>query len=378
MFYFFYFALLGALLPYWSLYLQSREFNLVEIGKLMAILLGTKIVAPNIWGWVADKTGKRLTVIRCGAILTVVCFSGVFLEPGFWGLATVMIAFSFFWNAILPQFEVLTLNYLHHSPEKYSGIRLWGSIGFIVTSVGFGWAIEVSSVDHLPLLLWLNMLLIWLSSLSIKDLTIEHAAGLEHSFVKQLMQPNIVIFFVVCFLMQLSHGPYYVFFTLYLSEFEYSKFAIGWLWALGVIAEVGMFMVMHRLLKDFSVKFLCIISLFLASIRWVITGYYAEYVLLVFIAQLLHGATFGVFHAVSIHMVQKYFSPKTAGQGQALYSAISFGAGGAIGAYISGYIWDVWGGAATFYMAGAFAFLAFVLGWLFLVEPQQKVAVQTT
>ncbi|MGZ8224297.1 MAG: MFS transporter, partial [Methylobacter sp.] len=69
-FYFFFFATLGGHLPYWSLYLKDSGFNAVEIGKLSALLFGTKIIAPNLWGWIADHTCKSLRIIRLASFFS--------------------------------------------------------------------------------------------------------------------------------------------------------------------------------------------------------------------------------------------------------------------------------------------------------------------
>lgn len=137
-FYFFYFASLGVLVPFWGLYLQSLNFNARAIGELMAIIMATKIIAPYLWGWIADHTGKGIIIIRLAAILSLLSFLGVFIDSTYWWLAMVMMVFSFFWNAELPQFEANTMNHLGEDTHKYSVIRLWGSMGFILAVVGLG------------------------------------------------------------------------------------------------------------------------------------------------------------------------------------------------------------------------------------------------
>ncbi|MGD9169600.1 MAG: MFS transporter, partial [Candidatus Thiodiazotropha sp.] len=119
-FYFFYFASLGALLPFWGLYLQAREFTPVEIGELMAVIMITKLIAPNIWGWIGDHTGHRMPIVRLASLLSICCFMGIFIADGFWSFALVMMLFSFFWNASLPQFEAVTMSYLREHIQRYS------------------------------------------------------------------------------------------------------------------------------------------------------------------------------------------------------------------------------------------------------------------
>ena len=111
-FYFFYFATLGGLLPYWSLYLKDSGFNPVEIGELSAFLVGTKIIAPNIWGWIADHTGKSLRIIRLAAFFAALLFAGFLFAHNYVWFAWITVAFSFFWNSVVPQFEAVTLLHL--------------------------------------------------------------------------------------------------------------------------------------------------------------------------------------------------------------------------------------------------------------------------
>ncbi|HEY3698172.1 MAG TPA: MFS transporter, partial [Spongiibacteraceae bacterium] len=106
-FYFFYFARLGAWLPFWPLYLRELGYSAAAIGVLSGILQGTKIIAPNIWGWLADRSGQRARIIRAGAFAATAIFSIIFWRRDFTALILIVAGYSFFWNAVLAQFEVL-------------------------------------------------------------------------------------------------------------------------------------------------------------------------------------------------------------------------------------------------------------------------------
>lgn len=358
-FYFFYFASLGAMLPYWGLYLKHLEFDVATIGTLMAIIMGTKIISPNIWGWIADHTGKRMAIVRLGSLLAAVTFAGVFYQTSFWWLAIIMVIFSFFWNAALPQFEATTFNHLRDETHRYSSIRLWGSVGFIAAVWGLGYFLEGEHIKYLPVILIILFAGIWFSSLIVP----EEAAGhlpLDHEPLRKVLtKPHVLGLLSVCFLMQMSHGPYYTFYSIYMESYDYSLSFIGWLWALGVIAEVAIFMVMHKLVPVFGLRKLLLLSLLLAMLRWTLIGKFPESMTIVLFAQLLHAATFGIYHATSIQLIHEYFTGKHQGKGQALYSSLSFGAGGAIGSFLSGYTYDYLGPAVMFYGAAFVSLLAF-------------------
>ncbi|WP_133511789.1 MFS transporter [Candidatus Thiosymbion oneisti] len=362
-FYFFYFAALGALIPFWGLYLKDRGFTPLAIGELMAILMATKIVAPNLWGWIADRTGARLSMVRLASLLTLLTFSGIFAVDGFWGIALVMALFGFFWNASLPQIEVITFNHLGPRARHYATIRLWGSIGFIIAVPTLGAAVERTGTQVVPELVLVFYAGIWLSSLAIPDPgrpPVEQSSG---SLSGLMRQPEIAAFLTACFFMQVSHGAFYVFYSLYLTEAGYSSTTVGALWAWGVVLEVLVFWRMHHLLARFGARRILLVSLGLAVLRWLLTGGFAANPVLQLFAQTLHAATFGAFHAAAIHLVHHYFSGRIQGRGQALYSSLSFGAGVAVGSLLSGVLWSNAGAGFTFVLSAPAAGLGWLAVW---------------
>ncbi len=362
-FYFFYFASLGALLPFWGLYLKDRGFSPAEIGELMAIVMATKLIAPNIWGWIADHTGRRMPVVRFASLLSVITFIGVFLVTGYWPLALVMMLFSFFWNASLPQFEAVTMSFLGERIREYSRIRLWGSIGFILAVVGLGYFVDELGIGLVPqVVLWLYVGIL-LNSLVVSEQSAVQTAHEQGSILEVLKRPEIIAFLLVCFLMQASHSAYYAFYSIFMEQHGYSSSMIGWLWALGVIAEVLVFLVMHRLLHRWGARRVLLASLVIAVIRWILVPSAPETLMLVLLSQTMHAATFGTFHAAAIHLVHHYFVGRHQGRGQALYSSISFGAGGAFGSLLSGYLWSSISPGSIFWVAAGYAGIAVIISW---------------
>lgn len=365
-FYFFYFALLGALVPFWGLFLQGRGFDPIEIGELMAILMATKVIAPNIWGWLGDHLGHRMKIVQLASLVSILVFAGMFWAEGFWTIAIVMMLYSFFWNASLPQFEVVTFTYLGDQAARYARIRVWGSIGFVVTVIALGMLVEARGTETiLPSLLFI-FVAIWLSALLVRDPQPEPHPGEQPSLAAVLRKPAIIGFFIAIFLMQASHGPYYAFYSIFMKDHGYSEGLIGQLWALGVLAEVALFIVMHQLLGRFGARRVLIVSLLVAALRWLLIGYLADSLLVIILAQLMHAATFGTFHAAGIHLVHHYFRGRHKGRGQALYSSVSFGAGGAVGSLLSGYAWDGIGAGSTFAAASVLALAGALAAWYWI------------
>ncbi|AMR67204.1 MFS transporter [Aquipseudomonas alcaligenes] len=358
-FYFFYFAMLGATAPFLPLYFQHLGFAPARIGELVAIPMLMRCLAPNLWGWLGDRSGQRLRIVRFGALCTLLSFALIFVDQSYAWLALVMALHAFFWHAVLPQFEVITLAHLREQSARYSQVRLWGSIGFIVAVIGLGELFERFSPGLFPAMVVLILAGILLGSLWVPNAVPQARAGQggEGGFLAQLLRPGVPAFFLCVALMQLSHGPYYTFLTLHLERLGYERGFIGQMWALGVVAEIVLFLFMARILTRFSVRWVLAASFLLAALRWLLLGNLADHLGVLLFAQLLHAATFGSFHAAAIHFVQRSFGPNQQGQGQALYAALA-GTGGALGALYAGYSWESLGASWTFAIASLVALAA--------------------
>jgi PPP family 3-phenylpropionic acid transporter len=361
-FYFFYFALLGATAPFLGLYFAHLGFSPARIGELVGIPMLMRCIAPNLWGWLGDTTGLRLLIVRCGALLMLLGFALILFDKSYAWLALVMALHAFFWHAVLPQFEVITLAHLGDKAARYSQVRLWGSIGFIAAVVGLGRLFEMAGMGAYPWAVLLIMAGIALGSWWVPNAQPAHRGGslAQSGFVAQLRRPGVLAFFLCVGLMQLSHGPYYTFLSIHLESLGYGRGVIGQVWALGVVAEILLFLGMARILARFSLKRVLVASFLVAAVRWLILGTLADHLAVLLCAQLMHAATFGSFHAAAIHFLQRNFGARQQGQSQALYAALS-GIGGALGALYSGYAWSGLGPAWTFAIASMAALAAAVI-----------------
>lgn len=367
-FYFLFFVTVGIFLPYWSLYLKAIGLDARQIGILSAILVFSKVFISYFWGWIVDHSGHRIRVIQLASLFSVICFSAVLFVHDFRDLAIILFVFSLFWSASLPQIEAATLTHLGDSSHAYTSIRVWGSISFIITVWSLGILFEYISITNVPLLILLSMVVVWLISLFIPEQDIIQHEHNHDSVRTILFKPRVLALFTVCFLMLASHGPYYTFYSIYLEDNGYPRTFIGQMWALGVIAEVLLFMMMQRLIGIFSLRILLISSLLLACLRWYLIGFYIDSMLVLIIAQLFHAATFGIYHAVVIQYIHKIFRGKLQGRGQALYSSVSFGAGMAIGSLVSGYGWERAGAMDCFAGAAIVALLAAIIAFLWIKD----------
>jgi PPP family 3-phenylpropionic acid transporter len=360
--YFFYFAFIGAFAPYFTLYLQDVGLTAWEIGVLMSVPQVMRLLAPNLWGWLADHLGHRVAIVRLAALCSALGFAGFFFTHNFSAMLVAMALVWFFWSAALPLVEAMTLDQLVGHPDRYGRIRVWGSVGFIVSVLAIG-----AMLDYLPIaaLLW-TILAILASVLASAFTLLEKkvgAGGTAPPLGGLIRRPEMLALLAACFFMSVAHGPLYVFYSIHLVDHGYDKMAIGLYWSLGVLAEIGVFLAMPRLMRWLSLRQILLASFALAVLRFLLIGWGADSPTLLFMAQLMHGATFGAYHAAAMAALIRWFTSQQQARVQGLYGSLSFGAGGMVGGLISGATWGSLGAGITFSLAALFAACGWVLVW---------------
>ena len=375
--YFLYFAFIGAYMPYFGVYLQAQGFSAWDISLLLSLMQLMRLAAPNLWSQLAERQGRQAPVVRATTALCIFCFSLLFFTQGLGQTFVAMALLAFFWSAALPLVEALTLNQLDRHAEHYGRIRLWGSVGFVIAVQCIGALLDVMPIDSL---LWISLALLGLllgSVLALPENKNAHGHDLRPSISYRAMlrhQPKLLPLLWACFLMSAAHGPLYVFYSIHLVEYAYSKTLIGALWSLGVGAEILAFMWIPRLLRRYSLYPLLMATFIAAVLRFLIIGWGASSITLLILAQLLHGLTFGAFPAVMVALLHQWFPGREQTRAQALYGSISFGAGGLLGGLLSGQLWDSIGAGWTYTLGALFALGGLLIIRRYLHTPDDSIS----
>ena len=373
-YYFFYFAFIGVFSPYFTLYLQSLRLTAADIALLMSQMQLMRLLAPTFWGWLADKRGRQVDIIRLSALCACIGFTGFFLTDNFIQLFIPMTLMAFFWSAALPLVESLTFAHLAEESHRYSRIRVWGSVGFIVAVLLGGALLDQLPIGDVPTMVFVVLVGILLMAFQLPEgrqfdrvgegATTGEASGESPpplaTLRSVLAQRQVWMLLLACFLMSSAHGVYYVFYSIHLDELGYSKGMIGLLWSLGVLVEIGLFMIMAPLMKRYSLRTLLLATYATAVVRFLMIGWGGESLFLLLIAQAMHGLTFGVHHAAAIAAVNQWFPQHIHARGQALYSSLSFGGGGLFGGLVSGLVWDPLGAGWAFTLGACFALIGYI------------------
>ena len=360
-FYFIYYFFVGLFVPYWGLYLTFKSFTPIEIGFLLSFFQLSRIFAPNLWGWIADHTEKRSLWIRLTAFIGFVGFMGIFWADSFIEIFVIMMAMSVFTSSTLPLAESLTLSHLATTNGHYSKIRAWGSFGFIMAALSFGFILDSLGMHYLLIVLCITQFLIFIFSYGVPEKPYHRKKLTQNSFIKILKKPEVFSLLLACALMVTSHGLLYNFYSIYMNDQGYSNSIIGFLWALGVICEIFIFFLMPKITRYLNFKQILLISLFIAVVRFYLIGSFADCLLIILIAQMMHAFTFGSFHVASIEMINQFFSGKNHAKGQALYNSITYGVGGALGGLGGGYVIQMYSASTAFTLSALFPLIGFFI-----------------
>jgi len=359
-FYCLFFVTAGLMVAYVPPYLAARGLSASEIAWVLAAPQLARVLAPGAWGALADRTGALRAIVVFACIANALCFALLPAMPGFAAMVALMGITSLAAAAALPLVEAITLSALADQPGRYGPIRLWGSIGFMAAVMAGGMWLESHSVLIVP-----HAMLAFTLGTVVIAATLPPAHPRPQTTQSVRLGAAALAVLASGFCMAAAHGVLYAFLTLHLQRLGYGASLIGFLWMLGVAAEVAVFVFLPALFRRYRLSTLLMASAALGAVRFLVIGWMADWLFLLLAAQLLHAATFGSFHAAAVAAVQRLFSPHAQARGQTLFSSVAYGAGGAFGAVSAGWIWQAAGPGFAFSLsalaAGVGVFLAYPL-----------------
>ncbi len=330
---------LGLVLPFWGLYLQSIGQSESQIGISSALILASNFLAPFFWTKFTSSSNST-KIIRLGVSCAFITSLALFLFSGFLGTSLLIFLICFCWQGINPLVESLTLSHLASKSLYYGQIRLWGSIGFVVSVSVLGLFFDYFSISNFPFIFsfLLFVMVVFVAITPQKKVLEQKSKKLD--IVSKIKSSKTLLLFIGVFLLQLSDGAYVGFYSLYLSSKGYSISVIGNLWAVAVIAEVIMFMVTFKLIRQFGADKLLFVAFILTSIRWSLIAYFPGNLIILIFAQVLHAFTFSAAHSSILELIKIHFGEEDQNKGILVYSSFCLAGATAIGSIFSGVIWE--------------------------------------
>ncbi|MBU3621503.1 MFS transporter [Polynucleobacter sp. CS-Odin-A6] len=341
-FFFLYFAYVGLVSPFASLFFLERGFSVIEIAVLMSMLQVTRIVGPFSWGWLSDYLSNRIGIIRFCACLAAAVFLCIFFLQSYAAFFVWMFVFHTILSSLMPLGESATVHALFKDnsfDKRYGRLRLWGSIGFIAMVLFAGELFQRNGIELYPIVGMVILAFLALVTFRLHEPKIERRKMVKGELLVVLFNPDVRWFLLSGFFMIFAHAALYVFYSLYLADLGYNKFQIGLFWALGVAAEVIFFYFQSKVLSRLDPEVILQIAFGIGVFRFVLIAFFPLTWVLI-LAQLMHAATFGAHHSAATKLLQRWFTGPLQARGQALMATVSYGLGGTLGGLVAGWLWD--------------------------------------
>jgi len=336
-----YFGAVGVFQPYFPVHLAALHFSALDIGVALGCFSAVRIVSPLGVAWLADARPDRRALLAAFALAAVVAGLALVAATSLGAVLVAIGALSLCMNGLMPVYDSHTLESLKGRTERYGRLRLFGSIGFALTSVAMGLVVARRGAGAIgPALVGLLLL----TALAVLALPATGGAprppAPRGEFRAAVRRPAVRLLVLVVFLQVAGFGGYHGFYSLYLARAGYAPAAIGLFWAVGVIAEIALFASVPRLLARVRPTRLLEWALAGSVLRWLVIAAAPGVPALLLGAQVLHFAAFALFHAATVELGRSLLPAGSAARAQALLSALGWGAGGLAGSLLAGELWE--------------------------------------
>jgi PPP family 3-phenylpropionic acid transporter len=368
--YFTYFFSYGIFLPFWGVWLKGEGIPPETIGILLgaglvARFLGSLLIAPRV-----KDPSHLVTALRLLALLTLAFAIGFCFGNGWGWLMLVIAGFNLFFSPLVPLTDALAGTWQKQITMDYGRVRLWGSLAFVIGSALTGQMVSVWGHNAILYSLIVSILAMLLGMM-LKPSVMPQGEARTHSETERslwaMLKEGPVWRFLLCVtLLQGAHAGYYSFGSIYWQEAGYSASTIGYLWSLGVVAEVIIFASSNFLFRRWNARNLLLLSACCGILRWSLMASSTELGWLLVI-QILHCGTFTVCHLAAMRFIAARKGPEVI-RLQAVYSALAMGGGIAIMTVIAGFLFEHLQGGVFWVMA------AVVLPALFIRPPAVAVS----
>ncbi|MDH4396459.1 MAG: MFS transporter [Limnobacter sp.] len=383
-FYAAYFAFVGLYSPFLGPYLKSIGHGLDVIALALGLMQIMRVFGPLAWGWVADVSGRRVLLMRVavgfGLLMSVITFLN---DRSTSHLIVCLVLLNLSISGLIPMSDVQAMDVCKGDAGAYGRVRLFGSLGFILAVLGFGFWADHLGFTAFPVWVFVCLGLAWGSTWCLREAVHQQDSspgkpsqkqGSVKDTLRLLLPSDLRLFWLASFFMVLAHGVFYSFFSLYLIEFEYSESAIGGLWALGVMLEVAFFALQTRIFAYFDKRVWLLISYAACAVRFAVVAMFPETFWIIALSQCAHALTFAAHHTATITWLRERVPIHLQGRAQAMYATIAYGVGGTSGTFLGRWAWDYVSPSFAFWVAALAGLFASMLGYRLIQQGEPELS----
>jgi PPP family 3-phenylpropionic acid transporter len=347
-----FFCVAGVLLPFWPVWLASKGMAATEIGTVLALGIGIKVLSAPLAAHIADRTGERRRLILVLVFASLFAFALFGIADGYWPILAITLVFNALWPPVMSLAESLTLMAATGGRFAYGRVRLWGSFSFIVVAVACG---QILVDAPATAIFWTSLLGVAMTAatcLGLPDVRTGPSQSRRLPLFDTLANRQFALGLAACALIQGSHAVYYAFGTLHWQAIGHSELVIGILWAEGVVAEIVLFATGGALLRRCGAARLVVLAGVTAAVRWLGIAFFDGLPALLLL-QTLHAFSFGAAHLGAMHMIARDTPAALSATAQSLYSGLVWGFCLGLMLFAAGWLYAAYAGGAFVAMSVA-------------------------
>ncbi|WP_273265139.1 MFS transporter [Flexistipes sinusarabici] len=358
LFYFLNFASLGVFLPYLALFFKENGFSGLQIGIVLALVPLCKFVFTSKWTKLFGASPMPHLFAASSVLLANIALYFLILFPGFFTAAVIVFVFSTLRVGLLPAVDHCSMEFFKKSGIEYGKMRMFGSIGFIASTVIMGKIVDIWGVDSIVIA---ASVLGCISAVPLIFLQLSDSVGKNDREKGSEAFPLFFYFILVAVIFYFASFKFFgSFFNIKIDEAGYSQFHAGAIWGFGILCEVFVMYYAGSIFRKYKAVNVLILSMFLGAFRLFVIAFSAN-LLILYTVNLLHGFAFGAYHLSVLRLIQQKLPEKVRLKAQSRYSEMSFGLGAIIGSVLSGIIYDMAGVNAIFTIGGLLAVFSSII-----------------
>lgn len=366
--YFGYYLALGSFMPYINLYFERMGMSGTQIGFLISIQVILLSATTLSWGTLADRFRIHKLILCLGLLLTPVAVLMIATANTFESITFWVLVFAFFTSPIVPLIDSLAVDVAETRGGSFGGARVWGSIGWAISSWGVGLLVEQYSIRWLFYGYAASMWTAFMIAL-FQPKRLSHAPRTSFSVhLKGFLRADLIIFLLSIFLLATSFSAVNSFFSIYMDGIGAPEAMIGLAWSIGSWTEIPIMLLGGWLIRKVGSGKLLTTSFLLFALRWLLFSFTKAPGAALAI-QFLHGVSFACFAVGSITYMSRKSPPGFGATAQALLNMFTWGLGAIIGSLVGGFTFENFGMPVMFRVMFAFAVSGLIL---FIFANQMK------
>jgi MFS transporter, PPP family, 3-phenylpropionic acid transporter len=358
--FFSYYLALGAFFPFINLYYQRLGLSGRQIGLLAAIPILISSLAVLLWSSLADTLRWHRRILRIGLFLAAVAILLLSTATTFQGLLGYIIIYAFFISPVVPLLDSWALEAAEDSNRSYGELRLWGAVGWSISTVLVGLIIQHYDIQWLFYCYAALLLLTFVIALFQPRRRLVEKTSLRRGLKTLLVNKVILLFLLAIFLVSLGMNASNTFFSIYLDTIGASEGAIGLGWAIASLSEIPVMLVSGRIARRIGATGLLKVAFTIYAIRWLLYSFITTPALALTV-QALHGLSFGAYLVGGVTYINERTPAGLSTTVQALLNLVTFGLGAVSGSLLGGYLFETIGFTWFFRLLTLIVLLAFAL-----------------